>query len=89
MTCHTCIDAGVVEITQGDFKTLAKCFCRQGHKQIWSLPMIPLKEWKHERLNPAEFVPADKSQSAYESKVQWWREKVRTAEEYWANNKGD
>lgn len=85
--CHKCLDAGVVEVIQGSFKTLALCFCKQGRKQGWQLPMIPLKDFKNEPLNWREYKSNRIGTSEFKEKIAWHLERVRTAEAYWKNEK--
>lgn len=80
-SCSKCLDAGVVEAVQANFKTLALCFCKQGRKQGWALPMIPLKEFKDQPLNWREYKPTE--ECSYDEKIAWHLERVKTAEQFW------
>lgn len=82
--CSRCKCIGVVELSQGQLKTLAKCNCEWGKvlaNEQWLLPTTPVDGWAEEALKPWEFRPTE--QMKYEQKIYWWRERVRMAEEFW------
>lgn len=83
--CYKCLDVGVVELIRGDIKTLGLCFCFQGSRQQWSLPMIPMKNYTDRPLNWADFKP--KNEGEYQQRIAAWVERVQIAEDYWAENR--
>lgn len=79
--CLTCMDAGVLEVTDGAVKTLALCYCKQGKKQRWQLETIPIAGFKHQALDWREYKPT--KQISYQEKINWHLERVRNAESFW------
>lgn len=82
--CGTCDDTGVLAVTDGEIKTLARCYCSQGKLQPWALPTIPIVGFKHERLAWQEYKPRDEAQRT--QKIEWHKERVKNAEEFWAHH---
>lgn len=80
--CLTCMDAGVVEVTDGTVKTLAYCYCRLGKRFHWQLETIPLVGFKHEPLNWHEYK-SKIGTGDYVEKIQWHLARVRNAESFW------
>ncbi len=86
MNCFACLDAGVVEAYQDNFKTLALCFCRQGFKQGWNLERIPLKEFSHRPLDWREYK-SKIGTGDYLEKIEWHKQRIRNAESFWASER--
>ncbi len=90
--CNTCLNVGVLRVAIEDYGTLCLCDCTAGHQQPWELPRLsslkdtprhkPLK-WEdfHPGIHAKSLDPED-MQSFIPERTKWWREKVRTAEEY-------
>lgn len=86
-TCSLCRDLGILELSQGTLKTLAKCRCTAGKSDVnsvWQLPTIPLNGFTTAWLNAFEFRPT--AEMNYDQKILWWKEKIKTAEEFWKTN---
>jgi hypothetical protein len=80
--CRKCLDAGVVEVIEGSFKTLAYCNCKRGHCWPWSLERIPVEGMRHEPLDYRQYKSTIGT-GDYKEKINWHLERMRNAQEYW------
>lgn len=89
VACAKCRDLGVLELSQGAFTTLALCDCEWGKSAVnltWALPRIEVSGYTHQPIKAHLFIPT--LQMPYEEKINWWRERVRTAESFWKEQGG-
>ncbi len=94
MRCLNCIDVGVVRVDVDGYETLAICDaidsrgekCGQGAWQSWKLPFA--NGAKTKALDWREFKPKEFTGklSQLRERTLWWREKVKTAEEFWSQH---
>lgn len=85
-TCTLCRDLGILELMQANLKTLAKCWCSAGKNlpnSVWALPTIPVDGFSQAPIEPWLFKPTPEMN--YNEKIIWWRERVKTAEEFWGS----
>ena len=83
-TCAICRDLGLVELLQGALRTIAKCRCEAGKNlanSMWSLPTIPVAGFEHKPFEAWVFKPT--MERNYRETINWHREKIRVAEEFW------
>lgn len=85
VACQKCLDAGVVELTQGNLVILAKCFCGQGKSQCWKLEMAPMQGFDERPLDWREYK--SRGVANYDQALEWHRERIKLSELFWDEHK--
>ena len=95
--CELCKNIGVIKVRHEGMGTLALCSCEQGQRQPWGLPKLnELGKIERHSLSWEAFHPGVHAKEISDEgikrfigeRVEWWREKIKTAEAYWSSQKG-
>lgn len=95
--CGFCGDLGVVQVKShdGEIDSLMLCNCNdmqdsRAPRNKWALPKwnesLHAKEFKHRRCPMDWFKPESATLGAIQDKAAGWRERIKIAEQFWAQN---